>query len=232
MEPKRGSDSAADARLLEYLVHDLKTPLAGVLAAFHFIERHLEGEEARRFLHDGRAAAKRLERMLLDLLDVRRIEEGQLELERVAIPLDDLVEEALAAVRPQAMSRSVTLCTQLGEWASRLVEIDFDLMTRVLVNLVDNAVRHSPADSQVCVSAESNGAGFVLCVDDCGKGIPEAARQRIFEKFVRLDADAGDHGGRGLGLAFARLVAHAHDLDIGVQTSPRGGSRFYLHFPG
>jgi signal transduction histidine kinase len=213
---------------LEYLVHDLKNPLGTILTNLHLLAPRLPDETAGRLLNDAHGAAQRLERMVLNLLDVGRLSAGQLPLELIAVPLEDLVEEALVAIRPAAMARGVALHEDLGAPGPELVRVDFDLMTRVLVNLLENAIRHSPAGSSVRLTAEPEAATVRLVISDQGAGVPEEWRTRIFERFVQRGGPGPGRVGRGLGLAFARLVADAHGVPLGVEAAEPNGSRFYL----
>jgi len=236
MENLRQVTASAEThvQMTAFLVHDLKTPLTSILTNLQLLEARLTDEHSQRFINDGKLAARRLERMLLDMLDVRRMRDGLIKLRRVEIPLDDLVEEAFVTVRPMALAKGIDLHVVLGEAADRIVLVDFDLMTRLLTNLLENAVRHSPEGSAVHIRAllddDEVDGGFMLCIDDCGDGVPPEDRERIFGQFVQLDGQRLSREGRGLGLAFCRGVAEAHGLDIGVTDNESGGSRFYLRF--
>jgi signal transduction histidine kinase len=104
-------------------------------------------------------------------------------------------------------------------------------MTRVLVNLLENAIRHSSAGGSVRLSAEPQPDTLRLIISDEGAGVPEEWRTRIFERFVQRGAGGPGRVGRGLGLAFSRLVADAHGVPIGVEAGEPTGSRFFLGIP-
>lgn len=217
---------------IEYLVHDLKNPLGTILTNLRLLRPRLGTEPAsHRLVGDAEAAARRLEHMVLNLLDVGRLSAGQLTLELISVPLEDLVEEAVAAVRPTATARAVTLEESLGPPATTLVRVDFDLMTRVLVNLLENAIRHSPSGAAVRLATERRGGDLRLTISDRGAGVPEPWRTRIFERFVQRGPGGPGRVGRGLGLAFSRLVAEAHGVVIGVEPGEPTGSRFYVGLP-
>ena len=223
--------NAMQCQLTEFLVHDLKNPLATILTNLHLLEGRLDSEIPIRFASEAQAAGRRLERMLVNMLDLSYREAGRLELELMVVRLDDFVEEAVFAVRPLGVPRGIRVEPELGELSAVTVEVDFDMMTRVLINLLENAIRHSPDDGSVAVRTSVGDGCFLLCVDDRGEGVPESERDRIFGKFVRINTEVQKRSGHGLGLAFVRMVAEAHNLEIGVDTGPDGGGRFFIKFP-
>ena len=216
---------------LEFLVHDLKNPLGTILTNLRLARPRLADSTVTKLVDDAMQAAERLERMVMNLLDISLLDAGQLALKLIEIRLEDLVDEAIAAVRPMAAARGVTIRLDLGDAGRRVVRVDFDLLTRVLINLLENALRHSPSEGVVRVEIEdSEGSGPTLLVSDQGAGVPEAWRTRIFDAFVQRGADGPRRVGRGLGLAFAKLVADAHGCQIGVRPNEPRGSQFYLDF--
>lgn len=226
---REASRSRAD--LTDFLIHDLKNPLATILTNLHLVKQQVSTDIGKRLVDEGKAAGRRLERMLTNWLDISHQDAGRLRVDRLVVRLDDLVEEAVVAVRPLGAPRAIEVGAELGDLASQTVEVDFDMMTRVLVNLLENAVRHTPAGGAVAVRAIPDGKTMRLCVDDSGRGVPEEERGRIFQRFVRLNTEVQRREGHGLGLAFARTVAEAHGLEIGVASGPCGGGRFFLRFP-
>ena len=218
-------------QLTEFLVHDLKNPLATILTNLHLLEGRIDTDVPKRLAMEARAAGRRLERMLVNMLDLSYREAGRLELEPVVVRLDDFVEEAVFAVRPLGAPHGISVEPDLGKLGAETVEVDFDMMTRVLINLLENAVRHSPKEATVTVRTVPGDGFFLLCVDDVGEGVPECDRDRIFDKFVRINTDVQKRARHGLGLAFVRMVAEAHELEIGVDRAPHGGGRFFIKFP-
>ncbi len=219
------------SELTEYLVHDLRNPIASVLSTLHLLEQQIEGDAALRLVSEGRAASHRLERMVTNMLDLARSDAGAFKLERMLVRLDDLVEEAVVAVRPLGTPRAIEIKQDLADFGEATVNVDFDMMTRVFVNLLENAIRHSPDGSTVAMRAEADRDGLLLCVDDAGSGVPECERPHIFRRFVRLNTEVTERVGHGLGLAFAQMVAVAHGFAVGVDTAPSGGGRFFVRVP-
>jgi two-component system, sensor histidine kinase and response regulator len=127
----------------------------------------------------------------------------------------------LAEVRAAMTARATTAGVELAlECATRTVRGDADLIRRVVENLVDNAIRHAPEGSAVRVTAMPVAAGVELRVADAGAGVPEALRQRVFDRFVQ--GEAASHSGRGLGLAFCKLAIDAHGGEIWIEDGRPG----------
>jgi len=192
--------------------------------------------------HPERADAARLARTVLDedirmqqlvedLLVLARADEGTLRLERRPVDLDDLVLEVAGDLRQV----SGLLVDTTGVSAGRVAG-DENQLRRVVRNLADNALRHARGRVTFTLAEDAPGAtgsGTTrLCVDDDGDGVPETERQRIFERFIRLDdARSRDTGGAGLGLAIVAEVVSVHGGRVTVGVSPLGGARFEVLLP-
>lgn len=204
--------------------HELRSPLASLRQAAEVAHAHPgalpEGELAETVLEE----AVRMQALVDQLLALTRAGEGGARAPREDVDLDDL---ALAEVRRVARPGLATDTTGVG--AGR-VHGDPVALGQVVRNLVDNAVRH--AVSRIAVSVRESGGAVVLAVDDDGPGVPPADRQRIFDRFVRLDdARARDVGGSGLGLAIVREVVTGHGGSVVVEPSALGGARFVVRLP-
>jgi two-component system sensor histidine kinase KdpD len=210
--------------------HDLRTPLATMKVASSTLldpAVSLSADDRRELYGLIDAQTERLSRLVASLLDLTRYESGSLKLERKECSLLDIAGEALAAVRPSMPDRPVELRVP-----DDLPPVDADpvLMVQVLVNLIDNADRHSPPATPITVGASlSGGASAVrVFVADHGAGVPRSERQAVFEKFLRFDS-----GGRaGLGLSIARTFVEAHGGEIWVEEVPGGGARFVFTLAG
>ncbi len=215
--------------LSSFLVHDLKNPLSAVLANLDFLQdRDSLAPDARDALGDARDAARRLQRMLVNLLDVTRLETNALPLDRRPTSLPELAAEVAADNEATSRLRGVTIATDLPvgpvvEW------VDADVMRRVLHNLVENAVRF--ARCRVVVRVERTPGGIALEVSDDGRGLPEKVRSSIFEKYVQVTAGSSATANRGLGLTFVRLAVRAHGGDVTVSCPASGGSVFRAELP-
>ncbi|GIM88956.1 sensor histidine kinase [Paractinoplanes toevensis] len=202
--------------------HELRSPLASIRQAAEVTRDHPgalpEGELAEAVLEE----AARMQRLVEQLLLLTRADGGALA--RQEVDLDDLaLAEARRAARPglQVDTSGVGAGRVRGEPTT---------LAQVVRNLVDNAARH--AAGRVAVSVREAGGGVELVVEDDGAGIPAEQRERVFERFVRLDeARARDAGGSGLGLAIVRQIVTAHEGTVTVSTSSLGGARFAVHLP-
>lgn len=205
--------------LLASLAHDFRTPLTVITGQLEAL--CARSEEAQEALN----AARRLERTMSDLIAAARIEEGSLRPQAESLDLVDAADAACAAaLLPEGVGLSHAIPADLP-----FVRADAVLLHHVLINLIDNALRH--ARSCVRLGAVAQGADVVLWVEDDGPGIPEAERARIFERFARIEG--GDRTqGSGLGLAIVKGFAEAMGMAIAVTDSPLGGARFTLRMKG
>jgi two-component system, OmpR family, sensor histidine kinase KdpD len=213
--------------LLGAVSHDLRTPLATMKVASSTL---LDPEVT---LSDGDALelyglidvqTDRLTRLVTSLLDMNRYQAGALRVDRRSCAVLDLVGEALAGLRPALGDRVVNLDLP-GSLPA--VEVDPVLIGQVLVNLLDNADRHSPPGQPIVVGAKARGARVALSVTDRGAGVPTEEGEMVFASFVHFDT-----GGRaGLGLAIAKTFVEAHGERIWVEDVPGGGARFVFTMP-
>ena len=225
-EALRRSDTMKTA-LLRSVSHDLRSPLTAIRVGVESLTNPrlvLEPADRENLLETIRAEAERLDRVVGNLLDLSRVQSGAAQPERALRALDGIVVQALNGLDGHERV-IVAIPADLP-----LVEVDAAQIERVLVNLLENALKFSPAGSIVTVSASSAGGDVVVRVEDEGPGVPRADRELIFEPF-RRGPDASDRRGTGLGLAIARGFAEANGG--GVLTQPRdgGGSCFVLTLP-
>jgi two-component system sensor histidine kinase/response regulator len=209
-------------RLTAFVVHDLKNPVNAMDLHAQFLQREPGlSEDARQSVLQIRTEARQLNRMILDLLDLSKADEGKLTPRRVPIDLASLVSDVLAELQPSAARRRVTLEPSVH---ARTLVADEDLLRRMLANMVENAIRHAPQESTVTVSVLLASSAVEIRVADRGGGIPADKRESIFDPFVQLDAQGSPapRGGRGLGLTFCRLVAEAHGGRIWIEDGAPG----------
>ncbi|MBN8867187.1 MAG: HAMP domain-containing histidine kinase [Solirubrobacterales bacterium] len=205
--------------------HDLRTPLTVIRGQIDVLARDADPtpEEVARVSEAVSRATTRMQRLVDDLLILARTDsEKGPSTERVELrPL--LVAEA-----ELAPGRRV----EVGAVTSRPVEIDRDQMARALANLISNAVAHTEEDGGIEISAVEEGDRVSIRVDDDGPGVAPGDRDRIFDRFVRLDGSRStDSGGSGLGLAIVKAIAEAHGGTVSCGSSPLGGARFELRLP-
>jgi signal transduction histidine kinase len=180
-------------------------------------------------LFAARGDCERLQGIVDDLLDLSRIQSGRIELARRPVAVRRLLEEAADAVRGAAAEGQLGLAIEApGPEEEALV--DPERLALVLVNLLSNAVRHTPPGGQVTVRAVRTGEGYRLEVADTGVGIAPEYHERIFEKYFRVPGQARG-GSVGLGLFLAREIVRAHGGELAVESTPGAGSRFWFTVP-
>jgi signal transduction histidine kinase len=218
---------AAKESLTRMLVHDMRTPLTNLLTGLRTAQV-LPDPEIRQELTDGALrGGERLLGMVNELLDVQRMRDGQMPLHRERVTPSSLVADVREEVQELAQDAGVTLREEL---AGATMGVDRDVMRRVLVNLVANAIRYSPRGGEIRITAVEEGSWLRLSVTDQGPGIAAEHRERIFQPFYQVPA-AG-RTGTGLGLAFCQLAVEAHGGTIGVESEPGQGSTFWVRLPG
>jgi two-component system sensor histidine kinase KdpD len=216
--------------LLSSVSHDLRTPLTGIVgAAGALVESgdSLLPPVRKELLQDILDEAQRINRLVGNLLDMTRLEAGQIAPNREWLPAEELVGSAIR--RCAACLAGHTVGIRLPEDLPMLYA-DSVLMEQVLVNLLDNAAKYSPAGGEIHVSARADAKAINISVADRGPGVPHDQRERIFEKFVRGQQAAGKPG-VGLGLAICRAIMAAHDGRIWLDDRAGGGAVFTLSLP-
>jgi two-component system sensor histidine kinase/response regulator len=205
-------------RLTAFVVHDLKNPVNAMDLHAQFLQRERGlSDDARQSVLQIRTEARQLNRMILDLLDLSKADEGKLTPRRVRIEIASLLDDVLGELQVSAQRRKITLEPHVQ---ARTLFADEDLLRRTLANLIENAVRHAPAQSAVSISVLSASCAVEIRVADRGAGIPADRREKIFEPFVQLEPQG--RTGRGLGLTFCRLVAEAHGGRIWIEDGAPG----------
>jgi signal transduction histidine kinase len=218
-----------DARreLVAAASHDLRTPIASITAMLEAIEDGLARPEE--YLAPLRDEVRRLRTLVDDLFELARIDAGALASELRATPLVPLVESCLRGLQAEARTRNVRLEGRL-EAADALCAPE--QVERVLLNLLANALRHTPSDGTVAVLLEPEGAEIRVSVEDTGEGLTEEAAHRMFDRFWRGDgARAAADGGAGLGLAIARGLVEAQGGRIWAERRETGGARVSFTLP-
>jgi signal transduction histidine kinase len=223
---------ASRRELVAWVSHDLRTPLAGIRAMAEALEDEVVHDDATiaRYHAAIRTEVDRLSELVDDLFELSRVTSGALNLELERVSLGDLVSDALSSASSLATAKGVRLEGQLDGGSPEL-ELSARDMGRVLRNLLENAIRHTPSDGLVQVEAGvERSHAFVRVADECG-GIPEADVERVFEAAFRGQAArTPTDGGGGLGLAIARGIVEAHHGDISVRNG-NGGCAFTVRLP-
>lgn len=214
--------------------HELKTPITSITG---FVETLLDGaleepENARRFLEIIRQQAKRLHAIVEDLLALSRLEKES-ERNEIALARHAVKESLAAAVQtclPAATAKMMTIRQECPE--ALTASLNPPLFEQALMNLIDNAIKYSPAGSTVLVTATTAASEVVISVQDQGVGIAARDQARIFERFFRVDkARSSTMGGTGLGLAIVKHIVQAHGGRITLTSTLGQGSTFSIHLP-
>lgn len=229
---------ALRAALLSSVSHDLRTPLTGIKAAATSLlqeDVHWNNEARRGFALSIVRQTDRLNRLVGNLLDMSRIEEGELRPEKEWYHLAELIYDVLDRLRPMIQERVIqtNIASDLPP-----IELDYLHMDQVLTNLLENAVRYTPADSPIEICARQDDQRITLSVADRGPGIPPADLEHIFDKFYRVldtrttsSKAAGMQAGSGLGLAVCRGLVEAQGGHIWAEARSGGGAIFFITLP-
>ncbi|MFA7402840.1 MAG: DUF4118 domain-containing protein [Pelobacteraceae bacterium] len=216
--------------LLNSVSHDLRTPLVtitGVLSTIRDEENHLSEKSRHDLVDTAWEEAGRLNRFVGNLLDMTRLEAGELRLKLETCDVQDLVGCSLASVEHRLGARSVDV--QLPS-ELLLARMDLVLMTQVLVNLIDNALKYSPPESPIEITARSDNKQLTIEVADRGPGIPAHDLVHIFDKFYRISVPEGISG-TGLGLSICKGIVEAHGGKIHAENRICGGLKFVVQLP-
>lgn len=221
--------------LTHMIVHDLKMPLSTMMATLDSLilgDFGALGKGQVQFVQIARRSGQEMLLLIQNLLDVGKMEEGQLKLHKERFAPRGWAENVLSSFRPIVESAQKKLTLSIGPDLGP-IEGDIALLSRVLANLISNALRYTPQlMGEVEVSLYADGACLAVQVRDNGEGISEEDQKHIFEKFVQGEAPpAGIRTGVGLGLTFCKMMVEAHGGRISVFSQPREGSLFTLHLP-
>jgi signal transduction histidine kinase len=219
--------------LLDMTVHDLRAPLSVIQNSLAAAERLIESgrsSDVSDILRTAGHGVRQLNRMVRSLLDLGRLENGRAVIRRQPMQLDQVLAETVDLVRPiiEAAEQTLTLDVDSG---LPVIEGDADMITRVIVNLAENAAKYSPRGGRVTLAARAQPDFVVISVIDQGPGIPPHLRDEVFDKYFRIKRDDSAARGVGLGLAFCRLAVEAHGGRIWVDGAPGGGSIFAFTLP-
>jgi signal transduction histidine kinase len=211
---------ARQRRFVADASHELRTPLTSVLANLELLAEELEGEQAET-AQAALRSTRRMRRLVGDLLLLARADAKRIQPRR-RIDLGEVMTEAAAEVGPMASDHELSIDAGPASIAAAEDEIH-----RMVLNLIENAIRHTPPGTHVRASTTTAQGVAVLIVEDDGPGIPPALRRRVFERFVRGAGDGGK--GAGLGLAIVRAVAESHAGSVTLETPDGGhGTRFVV----
>jgi K+-sensing histidine kinase KdpD len=227
--------------LSNMIVHDLRSPLTAVTTGLKLLRDLVPADSTFHALvqtttETSQRAIRKLMSRVDSLLDISKMESGQLNLETEPTELATLADSVCMELSPLAHELEVTVTSQIDDDAP-LFDIDADKVERILQNLVDNALKFCPSNGSVTIRSHKTGMdgaadGFArIDVVDTGPGVPEDYKNRLFERFVQVKGRRGARRGIGLGLTFCRLVTEAHGGKIWIEDNPAGGSIFAFTLP-
>ena len=212
--------------------HELKTPLTSIAGyADTLMDRGIDAETRQRFLGTIVANARRMQQLVDDLLDLSRVESGRWLARPQRVDLRAATNETWDAFAVRAAGRQVQLALDIAPDAASIT-MDADALRQILSNLIDNALRYSPAGGTITISSAASGDGVAVRVSDQGSGIASEHLTRIFERFYRVDpARSRDEGGTGLGLAIVRHLVEAHGGRVDAESELQRGTAIQCWFP-
>lgn len=226
-----------------HLVHELRAPVINVDKSVQLLFEESPGESQRTYLSIIQTNARRLGRLINDLLDMSKMESGALTLKPAMLVLDDIIVEAVLSMESWIKSKRLVVEKQIPR-DMPMVHADKDRIIQVVVNLLSNAVKFTPAEGRIIIKAGSRGfeqeipsspagiGSIFVAVQDSGPGIPAVEQSAIFEKFKTLsDRDNSGVPNTGLGLSIARKIVEMHGGEIWVESRGSGGSTFIFTLP-
>ena len=219
------------SNLVATVAHEFRTPLTSIRMAIHLCAEGMVGpltDKQADLLFTARDECERLQTIVDELLDATRLHTGKVVLHRSVVPIEVLLDGAVETMRTAADARHVQLRTEVMPGLGHL-SVDRDQMNIVLSNLVTNAIHHSPSAGVVTVGARRAGESIEVDVSDRGPGVAREYQRAVFEPYFQ--APGGHAGSAGLGLAIAKRIIEEHGGDIGVESEPGRGARFWFRLP-
>lgn len=212
--------------IVSLISHDLRSPLSVVIGYLDLLRRPLAEEDREKAIESAKRSAARMADLLEDLLSATRAEELLAPSELVPIPLADLAEDVVGSIAPTHAERDL----QFEAHCAPVVLGEEKRLRQVLVNLITNAFKYAPDTSPISVRVSCRTDRTVLEVVDHGPGVPQEDRERIFDRFERLES-GGSRPGIGLGLYIVRIITENHGGSVRVEDTPGGGATFVVELP-
>jgi signal transduction histidine kinase len=222
------------SEFLANMSHELRTPLNAIIGFSQVLRQRLFGEineKQDEYLDDILSSGNHLLSLINDVLDLSKIEAGQVELEIAAFSLREALERGVVMVREPAVKKDVRLSLEVAPDVDILTG-DARRLRQVVFNLLSNAVKFTPAGGSVTVAATRVDGEVQVSVTDTGPGIAPADQERIFDEFQQTDVGVQQGEGTGLGLALSKRLIELHGGRIWVESEPGHGSRFVFALPG
>ncbi len=211
--------------------HELRTPLTSMKALTETLQQCIttDPQNAERFLNLMDVEIDKLTQMVMELLELSRIESGRVDMKKAALKVRELLQSPVDRMRLQAERSKLDLTIECSD-SLPVIQVDKERMEQVLINIIHNAIRHTLPGGKIIVSAEQLENEIIIRIKDTGEGISEKDLPRIFERFYKTD-QARTSGGTGLGLAIAKHIVEAHNGRIWAESVPGLGSTFSIALP-
>jgi PAS domain S-box-containing protein len=218
--------------LTSMIFHDLRSPLSNIISSLDILRGMVnvdENETVQSILGIAANSTTRIERLVNSLLDINRLESGQQIVNQMIVYVREITDEAVKEVQPMAESRKQEIIAQIPDDLPP-VWVDKDMILRVVLNLLENATKFTPASGKIWVNVSQEDGWVTISIEDNGPGIPVLERERIFDKFTRLRG-ANKPGGLGIGLAFCKMAVEGHGGKIWVESQNNVGTAFFFTLP-
>ena len=215
---------------LHYITHDLRNPLGSAIGFLDILLRGTPGvlnPDQHTIVSSIKRSTMRLLSMVNNILDIAKMESGRIRLQLKTVSVTGVAGRSISILESLAKGKKITVQLEASEEHS--IEADGDLVERVFTNLIGNAIKYTPAEGTITVSIAEHHGSLRCCVADTGEGIPDAYREKIFQKFEQVQGQR--RGGTGLGLTIAKFFVEAHLGEIWVESELGKGSRFYFTIP-
>lgn len=211
--------------------HELRTPLAGVKSVLETLEGGALADEAtaREFLARADMEVDRLVRLVEELLELSRIESGEVPMAQEVVDMDEVLRNAIGRLKHLAAQAKIKLALESGAGGATVIG-DADRLERVAINLISNAVKFTPEGGSVTLTETVNDGAMTVSVRDTGVGIDPDDIPRVFERFYKVDRSRQESG-TGLGLAVVKHTIEAHGGTVGAESTPGAGSTFWFRIP-
>jgi len=227
---RRELDSLRE-NLTSMIYHDLRSPLGNIVASLDVLNGTIgAAEPAHSMLNVAVHSTNRIQRLVDSLLDINRLESGQTILTSALAKPGEIIKNAVIDVTLTAQARHLTILTEIQNGLPQ-IRVDENMIQRVLINLLENAIKYSKANANIEIGARKDSGSVLFWVQDHGNGIPASEHKRIFEKFARVKTLDRNPAGFGIGLAFCRIAVQAHNGKIWVESEEGKGSRFIITLP-
>ena len=216
--------------LMSMIYHDLRSPLANIISSLDILDTLLpRNSSITPVFQIAVRSTDRMQRLINSLLDIKRLEAGQPITNPKLIDTHSMLIESVEILEPTYKSKRQIIEVEISPDLPSLY-VDEGMIRRVIINLLENAIKFTPLDGKIHLSAKPDGEQLLISINDSGPGIPDDAQERIFNKFTRLDSKSFPKG-IGLGLAFCKLAVNAHDGKIWVESKVGEGSQFNILLP-